>query len=274
MLAQRHAIGLAGQLLQQIVIQGELRLGIAAAGITIRHQQCHVVALRRRWKRGQEIAARFEHRSIFFVAGIGIDQPGMQFRTRSRLRKAFIKKRYQFSRTRTMEVRKRALLFFRIVISRRTGVQDQRQDAIQVAGAGIHGGNVFVHGDIAGAKADLIFGSGQENIHHPGQGFLVSPRPGCCKAQSNSAPLPDRDALHPAAARRYKAPAQSAGLARIFLQPIVGDGLLCRLQIAPLLVIIEDTGHGIEIVRIACQRGVCLIQKLAQAARISRTRSK
>src|SRR5579859_4279623 len=69
--------------------------------------------------------------------------------------------------------------------------------------------------------------------------------------------------------KRVKLLRSPRGLARIFLQAIIGDGLLCRLQVALLLVIIEDAGRGVEIVRIARQRGVRLVKKLAQAARLT-----
>ena len=59
------------------------------------------------------------------------------------------------------------------------------------------------------------------------------------------------------------------GLARVFLQSVIGDRLLGRLKIALLLVIIEDACRGIEIVRIAGQRRVRLVKEPAQAARLT-----
>src|SRR5689334_222012 len=46
-LSQWHTIRFARQLLEQSVIQSELRFGIAAASIAIRHVQRNLVALRR-----------------------------------------------------------------------------------------------------------------------------------------------------------------------------------------------------------------------------------
>src|SRR5689334_14776602 len=47
LLSQWHTIRFARQLLEQSVIQSELRFGIAAASIAIRHEQRNLVALRR-----------------------------------------------------------------------------------------------------------------------------------------------------------------------------------------------------------------------------------
>ncbi len=56
------------------------------------------------------------------------------------------------------------------------------------------------------------------------------------------------------------------GPARVFVQPVFGDGLLRGVEISLLLVVIKDTRGGVQVVWVADKRGACLVQKLAQAA--------
>ena len=63
-----------------------------------------------------------------------------------------------------MKIGDGALLFFGIRARWMCGVQNQGENAVQVAGPLIHRGDVFVEREFAGAQANWSLGRGQKQI--------------------------------------------------------------------------------------------------------------
>src|SRR5450759_3389953 len=72
-----------------------------------------------------------------------------------------------------MEVGYGALLFLGVLRSRLRGVEEQRKNAVQIAGPLIHGGDVAIHGELAGTESNRRLRSGQQQIRQTGNRLLL-----------------------------------------------------------------------------------------------------
>src|ERR1700689_4739718 len=69
-----------------------------------------------------------------------------------------------------MKIRHGPLLFLRVLRSWLSRVQDQREDSVEVARPLIHGGDVAIHGEFAGAETNRGFRRSQQKTGEAGYG--------------------------------------------------------------------------------------------------------
>ena len=170
--AQGHSTGIGRQFLQEQVIGREFILRVFFCLIGIGHQQSNLGTLDGLGKRTQEFLAQNNDRIVLPITGVALNQFGMKRRQGFALGKLLINSRNQLSGLGPMEIWNGALLFFGVAPLRRGCIQNQREDAVKIARAGIHSADVAKHGKIAGPEIELLLGRIQQNIGQAAEGFF------------------------------------------------------------------------------------------------------
>ena len=163
-----------------------------------------------------------------------------------------------------MEIRDRALFFFGILRARLGGVEDQRQNAVEIARPLVHGGDVAIHGKLAGAETNRGLGSSQQKIGEAGYGLLLRFRHSFAviKGEVVARGLRIRMDIFEKARADIKLLRSPWRLAGFFVQTKIGNGLLGNIELALLLVVVKHSRCRVQVFRIGFQRGMCLVEKL------------
>jgi len=152
--AQRNAASPCRQFCQHLLIDRELFPLAVVARQSVGKSQSDMRSLWNSRECGQEGAALRDYAIVIAIAGVGVDQTRTQGGTTPGRGELLFKKIKQLRSFRSMEVSGSGAVFLFVLIPRRGGVQDQRQNAVEKPGRRIGGGDVFVKREIARAEAD------------------------------------------------------------------------------------------------------------------------
>ena len=121
----------------------------------------------------EELAAVSDHGLALAGACVEVQQLGVQFGTFRRGGEFRVQHHEERGRARTMEIRDGTLFLLRESRGWRGCVQDQGEDAVQIPGAIVHGGNVPVHGQFPGAKLDRTLWRREQEVGQCTQRLLL-----------------------------------------------------------------------------------------------------
>jgi len=271
--SQRHILRVGGEFLENSIVNRELIPGVILARVGVRHQQRNGRTLDGVGEICQEFSPTLDHGVAFARAGVELQQLRMQLRTARSIRKSGIQQGEQLRRPRTMEVRHGSHLFLGVLRSGLSCIQNQRQNPIQIARPLIHVGDVAIHREFARTETNRGLRSGQQKTGETGDRLLlrigqvftvavVERKVIACRLRVgvNVFEQPRTDVEFLRSPRR---------LGGFLVQPKISNGLLSNVGFALLLVVIENTGRGVEIFRIGDESGMGVIAELAQVLRLA-----
>src|SRR5208283_1106 len=158
------------------------------------------------------------------------------------------------------------LLFLLILARRRSRVQDQREDAVEIAGALIQRGDVFVQGEFAAAESYGRLRRGKQHVAQAAEGALL--RIACPFAVVEGKVIARRLGIRMNIFQQPPADIEFLGrpsrFRRFFVQSQIGDGLLRGVQFSLLLVVVKDARGRPEVFGVRIERGAGFIQKLTK----------
>src|SRR5215469_466569 len=171
-----------------------------------------------------------------------------------------------------MKVPNRLLLLFEIRGSGLRGVQNEGKNSVQISGPPIHGANVAIHGEFAGAKANRHLWSGQQDVGESGDSLFLRIRRPLAVIERKVIARGFRVEVNvfEQAGANVKLIGRPCRLRSLFVLAELGNGPLRRLKFRFLLVVIEHASGGIQVFRIPSQRGARLIKKIAEVAGLAK----
>ena len=161
-----------GEFGEEVVVEGELGVGVVGAGVGIGEVESDLETLGRVGEVGEEVSAGVADGGVLPVVEVGAEERGVQCGARGGGGEALVEDGEQLGGLGAVEVRGGFELFGMELGGGVLGVEPEGEDAVEVAGAGVEGSDVLVEPDIACAERERSVRRAQQEVDEAGEAGL------------------------------------------------------------------------------------------------------